>query len=151
MLLPGGQLIVDLLPRDFLETLSVDTREQNWHHMLKRSSYTNFVAESSNTIIGIASLGAARDEDLDRDKVGELYLIYLLKNYWGQGIGKALWLKALEDLKEKGYQEAMLWVLEDNTRAQRLYEAAGFKSDGAKKTESLGNTVLNEIRYRRKL
>ena len=47
-----------------------------------------------------------------------------------------------------GYRCIMLWVLEDNARARRFYERAGFAPDGARHgLPDLGG--VTEIRYRR--
>ena len=43
----------------------------------------------------------------------------------------------------------MLWVLDTNIRARRFYEVAGWKPDGGLKTETLGDLLLSEVRYRR--
>ncbi len=53
---------------------------------------------------------------------------------WSTGVGKALLRRAEEQLRPD-YDEATLWVLEDNPRARRFYEAAGWAPDGAQKTE----------------
>ena len=40
-----------------------------------------------------------------------------------------------------GYQEIMLWVLEDNKRAIAFYEKTGFVFDGEEKVIDLGKAV----------
>ena len=52
---------------------------------------------------------------------------------------------ALEELKALGFERALLWVLERNTRARRFYEKCGFSPDGASKDSGLGDE--EEIRY----
>jgi len=43
----------------------------------------------------------------------------------GIGVGRALFAHAVDELLSRGYGPLTLWVLEDNVRAQRFYEAAG--------------------------
>jgi mycothiol synthase len=57
---------------------------------------------------------------------GELYVIGVHPDYSGQGIGKAVCTEGLIYLKEKGINQAMLYVDEDNESGKRLYKALGF-------------------------
>ena len=83
--------------------------------------------------------------------LGELAAIYLVPEAWGMGVGRQLMASALAALSDAGYDEALLWVLDTNSRARRFYEAAGWQADGAVKEDSSRGFVLNEIRYRRSL
>jgi ribosomal protein S18 acetylase RimI-like enzyme len=58
---------------------------------------------------------------------------------------------ALAELARGGYQHATLWVLDTNARARRFYDAAGFRPDGAEKTDDSRGFPVTEIRYRRSL
>lgn len=61
-------------------------------------------------------------------KVGEVGSIGVLRPYRRLGIGTALMLRGLEWLRERGMDEAILGVDDDNpTKAMRLYEKVGFK------------------------
>jgi RimJ/RimL family protein N-acetyltransferase len=49
-----------------------------------------------------------------------------------------------------GYRDIVLWVLEENARARRFYERAGYSADGATNVlDRLGGVL--EVRYRRAL
>ncbi len=61
--------------------------------------------------------------------------LYALPEVWGRGVGRALWQADLGALRERGYFEVTLWVLDGNERALSFYEAAGFTADGTTKTE----------------
>ena len=41
----------------------------------------------------------------------------------------------------------MLWVLDDNPRARRFYELAGWRLDGGVKEDTF-DTLVREVRYR---
>lgn len=56
--------------------------------------------------------------------------IALFQKYTGQGLGKLMLKKLLEEAKKKGYEQAELTVVDGNTRAYRLYEGVGFKECG---------------------
>ncbi|MFN2594225.1 MAG: GNAT family N-acetyltransferase [Actinomycetota bacterium] len=72
-------------------------------------------------------------EGLDPATAAELVTIYLDPSVWGQGIGHALMDVALNDLRERGFASAVLWVLEENKRARQFYEAGGWREDGNRK------------------
>lgn len=55
---------------------------------------------------------------------------------------------AILHLGRKGYSSVSLWVLEENQRARRFYEKAGFDLDGASKSIEIDESELREFRYR---
>ncbi len=56
-------------------------------------------------------------------------IAYFQKNT-GHGLGKLTLTRLLELIKEMGYEQAELTVLEGNERAKHLYESLGFKEMG---------------------
>ena len=105
------------------------------------------VAEVDGEIVGFVSVGPATDPDTD----GELYAIYVLPDQWGSGVGRALMQAGERRLRELGYQHAILWVLEDNPRARRFYEAAGWTLDGTRRPIEIFGQPVPEIRYEKSL
>ena len=104
------------------------------------------MAEARGRVLGFASIGPSRDEH----GVGELYAIYVDPDEWSQGAGRALIERAEECLAEE-FAEATLWVLEDNPRARRFYEAAGWLPDGARQSVERLGVSPPELRYRKRL
>lgn len=99
------------------------------------------IAEDGGQVIGFAGYGPYRGGSLP--ETGEVYGIYILKEYYDQGVGYKLISQALEKLAE--YKNVALWVLEDNSRAIKFYEKLGFRFDGTKQRIMLG-TEVTEIR-----
>ncbi len=89
--------------------------------------------------------GAARDDDLPGG-TSEVYAIYVHPDAWSTGAGRALMTEALVQL---GDVAVVLWVLEDNHRARRFYERAGFVADGSRKHAEMPGGPIPEVRYRR--
>ena len=58
--------------------------------------------------------------------VGEVYVLGVDPDAHGGGLGKALTVAGLEYLRDRGLDEVMLYVDEDNTAAIRLYQDLGF-------------------------
>ena len=85
-------------------------------------------------MVGFADFGRYWLDDLH--DAGEVYAIYVLKEYYGKGIGYALMKKALDALSE--YPQTAVWVLTGNERAIRFYKRCGFEFDGQKKEIELG-------------
>jgi GNAT superfamily N-acetyltransferase len=135
-----------VFPASELDALELDA--QRWARRIERPppGWATFVAEARGRTVGFVSIGPSRDEH----GVGELYAIYVEPDEWTRGCGRALIARAEERLAEE-YAQATLWVLEDNPRARRFYEAAGWQMDGARqKVERLGVSPP-EVRYRKRL
>ena len=104
------------------------------------------VAKDGNQVIGFVSYGAYRDKTLPEH--GEVFAIYVLKEYHGRRFGYELMNAALERLSD--YQKIAVWVLKGNDKAIRFYQRYGFRFDGAEAELLLGspNTVLRMIYQR---
>lgn len=143
-----------LMPQEYLDSLGAEQRLPRWERVLREAEWPQagtFVAEDGGKITGFASICPARDDDADPGRAGELAAIYLLPEWWGMGVGQQLMTSALSALSDAGYGEALLWVLDTNSRARRFYEAASWQADGAVKEDPSRGFVLKEVRYRRSL
>lgn len=138
-----------LLPDEWLNALRWEDRKVRWDAILtsdnKRHVYV--AANPQSDIIGFASSGPSRDEDIDQERVHELYAIYLSPEYWGKGIGTALLNVVMKEVP-KTAERLELWVLEDNMPGRRFYESKGFTLDGATKLAEIDGYQLEEVRYR---
>jgi len=105
-----------------------------------------WVAEWPGRVVGIAGTGPSRDKDAT-PATGEVLAIYLEREAAGHGVGRALLKHIVDDLRQQGYTEATLWVLDGNTRARRFYEAAGWHPDGETKMDERPGATLHEVRY----
>jgi RimJ/RimL family protein N-acetyltransferase len=143
-----------LVPASVLNELSVLERTASWARILtdgeSRGSRA-WVALIGGRILGFVSAGPTRDADDHRGQVGEVYAIYLEPTAWGHGLGGELLRTAEDDLCERGYRMATIWVLAGNARARRFYEQCGYSADGGRQNEEVGPAVLPSVRYRRSL
>ena len=92
------------------------------------------VAKDGDKVIGFVGCGAYRDETLPGH--GEVFALYVLKEYHGQRVGYELMNAAFEKLSD--YQKVAVWVLKGNDKAIRFYERYGFRFDGGSAEITLG-------------
>ncbi len=137
-----------IVPRSVLDRLSVERRAAFWRDALGETGGVGIWVADEGSVVGFASSGAARDEDLE-PRAGEVQAIYLLPEAWGQGIGRALLEAATVALRERGLDPLVLWVLTDNDRGRRFYERQGWRPDGSARSLDFDGTPIEELRYRR--
>jgi len=118
-----------------------------WELALADPGRDVFVFEEHGAVVAFVGSFPSRDPDAE----GELGEIYALPEAWGKGIGHALMAACLAALQERGYANAILWVLADNPRARAFYEREGWALDGGEKTDTFLGVAVRELRYRIKL
>ncbi len=140
-----------LMPDAFLDRLSAEEKTASWRRNLLKHGPSGRkrlrVAIGDDGVIGFVRVGSM----WDAGEVGLVYLLYVLPDYWGHGVGTALMSAALDDLRDLGMREAVLWVLRDNQRARRFYEGLGWRPDGRTTTEDYGGVAVEAWCYRREL
>jgi GNAT superfamily N-acetyltransferase len=140
----------EVFPAEFLAGLSVDERVELWTRVLSDGCFDIFVAERDGRVSGFASAGPTEDDDGAGTR-GELFALYVEPSAWGRGLGRALLARAEAALREAGFDEATLWVLEDNPRARAVYAAAGWREDGGRYRLTEPDVGADAIRYRKGL
>ena len=100
-----------------------------------------WVAEREGRIVGHATVAVDK-------ALGELSALYVVPEEWGSGVAGALHDVAVAGMRELGATEAILWVVEGNTRARRFYEREGWSADDETKSSMFD---IREVRYRRPL
>lgn len=69
----------------------------------------------------------------------------LIHSNQAKGYGYRLLSKVVNELKNQGFEEVFLWVLEDNHRARKFYEKFGFLCTGDYIEDSIGGKELREV------
>ena len=133
-----------LIDPGYLEAFSLEKCQA----MARRWPDNTLLAKTSEgRVIGFVGYGKSWDQDVNG--AGEIFAIYVLREYYDRRVGWALMRAGLDQLR--AYPRTAVWVLAGNERAIRFYERCGFARDGASKEITLG-TALEEIRlvYERK-
>jgi GNAT superfamily N-acetyltransferase len=138
-----------LVDETHLAGLDVDDRARLWRGRLAGGGpgAVTYLATIAADVVGFASVGPVRDEDLVRqqERWAEVYALYVDPDRWGAGVGTALWGAVEAGWAEEAAAVA-LWVLRDNVRAREFYLARGLAPDGAERLISIGTQELTEVR-----
>jgi GNAT superfamily N-acetyltransferase len=138
-----------LMPDAFLTGLSHEEKTEGWRRNLLKHGASGrkrvLVAVSDMVAIGFVRVGYEEDDHA----VALVTLLYVLPEHWRRGVGAALMRAAMDELRDLGMREAILWVLRDNLRARAFYEGLGWREDGQRTTENYGGVELEALRYRR--
>lgn len=139
-----------LLPDDYLDELRPEDRAKTYDFAtLDPAKPKTMVAEEDALILGFATTMPSRDPDLPRH--AELCALYVSPEQWNRRIGAALVSAARAHLVALGFQNALLWVLAGNARAERFYQLDGWTPDGNRRTDTVWGITVDEIRYVRAL
>jgi len=138
-----------ILPEPHLQSLTSTEKEATARELIQNPSGLRSelrVLERGGLILGFAAVGPAHSEP--GEGLGEVYAIYLHPSAWNRGLGRLLMSQAQAALGANGFESAILWVLERNTRARKFYEAGGWVEDGGTRTQWHGGIAIREVRYR---
>lgn len=109
----------------------------------RKASSGHIVAEYDGKMIGFASLGLLKSGE------GEVTALYVLPEYQGFGVGKALWDASCERLREMGCPAVWVWTVA-RAAAVRFYERQGcVRADTG--TYAVGEHVEQAIGFRLEL
>lgn len=138
-----------LMPDAFLNERSEAEHTGAWHQNLLKHGVSGrkrvLIAISHAQVIGFVRSGVMEEAN----QIGSVYLLYVRPEVWGCGVGTALMRAAMDDLRDLGMREAVLWVLRANQRARAFYEGLGWKPDGQTTTADYGGIELEALCYRR--
>lgn len=111
-----------IFPEDYLQSLTYESREDLWKSVIP-NGYVYIAENHDGEIVGFSSGGKERTGDYPGYD-GELYAIYILKEYQGKGIGRQLVKPLVEQLTNDGMNSMTVLVLEANP-AKQFYQSLG--------------------------
>lgn len=135
-----------MLSQDYLDSLKMEDREPLWEKSLSESADTSPVLVAVNSeeeIVGFASFGKERSGNFKAD--GELYAIYILKEYQRGKLGLRLLKAGLNDLLKQDYNSMLVWVLADN-ESRKFYESLHPQKAGEEVVKIAGKEYI-EVAY----
>jgi GNAT superfamily N-acetyltransferase len=144
-----------LIPDEYLDAL--DPRDRATRYTFEAddpAAPTTVIAvdgagDGEEQILGFTTICPSRDADAPG--LGEVVALYVDPERYRGGVGRVLMAEARRRLREAGFTEALLWVLDGNDRATSFYEREGWTPDGARRVEHPYGVVSNVSRFRRSL
>lgn len=135
-----------ILPPHVVETLPFPDR---WGEAIQAPDQRVrvLIAEVGGGAVGFAVTRPSGDADAG-PQTGELDAFFVDPGSWGQGAGRALLDAAMNALAAAGFRDATLWTADENHRPRRIYEAAGWRTDGTERLRAFGGVEFVEVRYR---
>ena len=140
-----------LMPAAALAELRAEDRAARYtFHRTGPDDPATFVAvDTDESIRGFVTLGPCPDDE--PSNVGQLWALYVDPDFWGRGVGKVLITLARSRLVDLGFDEAVLWVLRGNERAERFYRQDGWVSEDVIRSDVVWGVRVEEKRYRTSL
>ena len=130
-----------IVPQEYLESIP----EGRWADRLDTPGWNTMVYIDDGKYIGTSSFCKSRFDSYPDS--GEIISIYFLPEYMKKGFGSKLIAAVLYELKEQGYDDVFLWVLEENMHARQFYEKNGFSRTDDYREDVISGKALREIRY----
>lgn len=128
-----------VLPLSLLQAMSLKGQTARWQSaILARAPESVLVAEREGAVIGMASLGPARDAGIGYD--GEVYSLYVDPAHYGNGAGSALLKEAFAGMAAIGMTSCMIWA---HARGQARFfcQAMGGRLVAERATMLMGEKV----------
>ncbi|MDC0980412.1 GNAT family N-acetyltransferase [Bdellovibrionales bacterium] len=131
-----------LISAEYLNALDCGVRTEMWRSILSSNDCgVVFVVRNEGVLIGFFHSGKGRD--IECSGYSEIYAIYLLKEYHGKGIGKAMMSYCFEQLKSVGYSNIYLWILHNNPTLLFYRKLGG--TIGGSRDIAIGDQTYREI------
>jgi GNAT superfamily N-acetyltransferase len=131
-----------IVPDWFLEELKVneDERIKNVYDSFDENDNNQFVLIVDNEVVGFVNFGKTRDEEYQ--DCGEIFALYVISKYKGNGFGKKLVETAKNELKKMEFNKMLIACLKGNP-SNEFYKHIGgvYVKDGLYKRLQLKENV----------
>ena len=138
-----------MLPDHVLLRMSVDQQAGRWRGYLSRQSDRETILTAEAVGAGAIGFGSAGPARRASGTTGEVYTLYVLPDWQGQGAGRELLLTMFSHMRSASFTEALIWVVAANP-SRFFYEAMGGQRT-VERIEKMWGVELPEIGYRWRL
>ena len=112
-----------IIPDGILLGLTEAGQARSWaRHFRADPGQTLVATDDTGTVVGFGSSGRSSSGVAPYE--GEVFTLYVLPDFQGQGIGRALLMALFAELRGAGLNAALIWVLAQNP-ARFFYHAMG--------------------------
>ncbi len=137
-----------ITPEAFVKGMTAGSAAQIFRDSLQPNTYSYFfhvAVAPGGRLVGFADGGKERSHP--ESGLGELYAIYLLKEFQQQGAGRKLFDASVESLLKAGMNSMVVWVLEPSPY-RKFYESLQGKLEANRKSLVVAGTQLNLVSYK---
>ncbi len=113
-----------LSKEDLVRYTDLAKAEAMYRHVLEQGAHQISIETIDGQPHAIAAWGP--DREGSNPRTAELICIHSLPGNWHKGYGAQLMDHVLDQMRESGYSDVVLWVFEQNIRARKFYEKLGF-------------------------
>lgn len=131
-----NETYMSMLGEDYLKTRTYDSQVEKTIKSYNDGKIS-LIARENGKAVGFITYGIYKNEESIK---GEIFALYVLKDYQHKKIGYELMTRALNELSECSC--VTLWLFKDNKKALSFYERLGFKLTGQTKVAHLGIDVI---------
>lgn len=124
-----------VIAHSLLGAMSHKSHTARWQTSIKGGGAVLVAEDARHGIVGLCSLGAARDGGLGFE--GEIYTLYVDPSFIGRGTGRALLGGAFDAFKERKLRSCLIWAHSRNN-ACFFYEAMGGVRVATRTTRLMG-------------
>jgi ribosomal protein S18 acetylase RimI-like enzyme len=118
------QAYEDILPTEYLKTLSVDDRAKGWRDTIGDPQVFKLIACDGQRIVGFVSAGPARHDAVAHGD-GEIYAIYNHRDFYRRGIGRNFMARAAEFWLTRDGRSLVVLFIAANSQAESFYTSLG--------------------------
>ena len=134
-----------MIPQGYLDQLREDAWMPVSGQWLSGTEVKALSVWEGKEMLGCSFFGESREASLPA--AGEIISLYLKPEAFGKGYGGALFRAVVDSLRDEGYRQAFLWVLEKNVRARAFYEKYGMAPTGKSKSVEIAGEALLHVQY----
>lgn len=131
-----------IVPQSELDELenTEELRIKNSYENFDENDNNQFVLEIDNEIVGFVNIG--KTEDKEYENCGEIFALYIIGKFKGQGYGKKLFERAVLELKKLGFNKMLISCLKGNPTNEFYKHMGGiYIKDGIYKRLNLKENV----------
>lgn len=112
---------------------------------IQNKSSVIWLATYKTNPVGVIQIEDNRPCPINELMGPEINKLYVLRNFFGNGIGQNLMKIAEVQIRNKGQDKVWLWVLESNLRAIKFYNQQGYKNIGTAYFQMTENRYKNIV------
>lgn len=102
-----------IIPDEIIKTFTPENRAKIFLDVLENPLEEYYLFKVDDRPAGIASLAKSHEKNMP-NYIGEIYSIYFHPDFWGTEVTQKGFQFCINRLKDLGFSEITIWVLNDN-------------------------------------